>query len=396
MNVVTQIMAVTGVNLRTLPQRPGSSLVIVIGIAGVVAVLISMLSMSMGFRQTMANGSREDRALIMTRGADSESMSQVTRADVVSLENLPGIRRISGEPALSAEVLALASVAKKSDSSDAFVTLRGVGPEVIAVRPELKIIAGRMFKFGEREVLAGKSANSQFSNLDPGDLITLGDGEWTVVGVFECQGSLHESTLIADAEVVRAAFKRGSFNSVTVLLDSKSSFAALSGALAAIPASSLETRGEAEYAASQSRALNRLLRLIAWLIGAIMAVGAVFSALNTMYSAVSERGVEIATLRALGFSGLSVVVAILIEAQLLALLGACVGVALAQMFFSGQLVSTVGDTVGHNPQIVFSLTISVGLVVVSVALACLIGLVGGIFPALRAARMPVAAALRSA
>jgi len=359
-------------------------------------VLISMLSMSAGFRQTMANGSSEDRALIMPRGVDSESSSQVTRADVVSLENLPGIRRIGGKPALSAEVLALASVAKKSDSSDAFVTLRGVGPEAFAIRPELKITAGRMFKPGEREVLAGKSARSQFSSLDPGDHITLGDGEWTVVGIFESQGSLHESTLMADAEVVRAAFKRGSFNSVTVLLDSKSSFAALSSALAAIPASSLEARSEAEYAASQSRALNRLLRLIAWLIGGIMAVGAVFSALNTMYSAVSERGVEIATLRALGFSGFSLIVSVLIEAQLLALLGAGIGVALAQMFFAGQTVSTVDSTVGHNPQIVFSLTISVGLVVVSVALACLIGLIGGIFPALRAARIPVAAALRGA
>jgi putative ABC transport system permease protein len=396
MNVFTQIAAVTGVNLRTLPQRPGSSLVIVIGIAGVVAVLISMLSMSAGFRQTMANGSREDRALIMTRGAESEISSQVTRADVVSLENLPGIRRIGGKLALSAEVLALASVAKKSDSSDAFVTLRGVGPEAFLVRPELKITAGRMFKPGEREVLAGKSAHSQFSSLDPGDHITLGDGEWTVVGIFESQGSLHESTLMADAEVVRAAFKRGSFNSVTVLLDSKSSFAALSRALASIPASSVEVRGEVEYAASQSRALNRLLRLIAWLIGGIMAVGAVFSALNTMYSAVSERGVEIATLRALGFSGASVIVSVLIEAQLLALLGVGIGVALAQMFFAGQTVSTVDSTVGHNPQIVFSLTISAGLVVASVALACLIGLIGGIFPALRAARMPVAAALRGA
>ncbi len=395
MNFVTQIVAVTGVNLRMLPHRPGSSLVIVIGIAGVVAVLISMLSMSAGLRQTMANGSREDRALVMSRGAaDGERMSEVTRADVVSLANLPGIRRIDGKVALSAEVLALASVAKKSDGSDAFVTLRGVGPEAFAVRPELRIIAGRMFKSGEREVLAGKSAQSQFSGLDPGDRITLGDGEWLVVGVFEGAGSLHESTLIADSEAVRAAFKRNSFNSVTVLLDSKSSFDALSRALAAIPASSLEARAEAEYAASQSRALNRLLQLIAWLIGAIMAVGAVFSALNTMYSAVSERGVEIATLRALGFSGRSVVVAVLIEAQVLALLGACVGVVLAQMFFAGQTVSTVRDTVGHNPQIVFSLTISAGLVAASVALACLIGLVGGIFPALRAARMPVAAALR--
>src|SRR5687767_5485273 len=148
MSVFTQIVAVTGVNLRTLPQRPGSSLVIVIGIAGVVAVLISMLSMSLGFRQTIANGSREDRALIMTRGLERESLSQVTRDDVVSLENLPGIRRIGGKPALSAEVLALASVAKKSDSSDAFVALRGVGPQAFAIRPELTIIAGRVFKPG--------------------------------------------------------------------------------------------------------------------------------------------------------------------------------------------------------------------------------------------------------
>ena len=180
-----------------------------------------------------------------------------------------------------------------------------------------------------------------------------------------------------------------------MLLDSKSSFDAVSRALAAIPASSLEAREERIRGLAVAP-LNRLLQLIAWLIGTIMAVGAVFSALNTMYSAVSERGAEIATLRALGFSGRSVVVSVLIEAQLLALLGACVGVALAQLFFAGQTVSTVGDTVGHNPQIVFSLTISAGLVAASVALACLIGLVGGIFPALRAARMPVAAALRGA
>ena len=397
MNAFTQVVAVTAVNLRTLPQRMGSSMVIVIGIAGVVAVLISLLSMSAGFRQTMGNGAREDRAIIMTRGAESERFSQVTRADVVSLENLPGIRRTAdGKPALSAEVLALASVSKKSDGSDAFVSLRGVGPNAFAVRPEFEIIDGRMFRPGEREVLAGRSAQAQFSYLNPGDRITMGDGEWTVVGIFKCQGSLHESTLIAPADAVLAAYKLTSFNSVTALLASRSSFAQLAGAQAAIPASSLEARRETEYSASQSRALNRLLELIAYLIGAIMAVGAVFGALNTMYSAVSERGTEIATLRALGFSGTSVIVSLLIEAQLLALVGACAGVALAQLFFDGQTISTVSDTVGHNPQIVFSLSISAGLVAISIAMACLIGLVGGIFPAVRAARMPVAAALRGA
>jgi putative ABC transport system permease protein len=397
MNGFTQVVAVTAVNLRTLPQRIGSSMVIVIGIAGVVAVLISLLSMSAGFRQTMGNGARDDRAIILTPGVESERYSQVTRVDVVSLENLPGIRRMAdGKPALSAEVLALASVAKKSDGSDAFVLLRGVGPNAFAVRPEIRIIDGRMFRPGEREVLAGRSAQAQFANLNPGDRITMGDGEWAVVGIFESQGSLHESTLIAPADAVLAAYKRTSFSSVTVLLDSRSSFAQLATAQAAIPASGLEARRETEYSDSQSRALNRLLELIAWLIGTIMAVGAVFGALNTMYSAVSERGAEIATLRALGFSGTSVVASLLIEAQLLALVGACAGVALAQIFFDGQTISTVSDTVGHNPQIVFPLSISAGLVAISVAMACLIGLVGGVFPAVRAARMPVAAALRRA
>lgn len=395
MNSFSQSIAVTAVNLRALPARFASSLVIVIGIAGVVAVLISMLSMSLGLQKTMNNGARDDRALLLTRGVERENQSQVTRADVVTLENLPGIRRIGGRAALSAEVLALASVAKKSDGTDAFVSLRGVGPRVFDVRPELEIVEGRSFRPGEREVLVGKSAQAQFSNLAIGDRITMGDSEWTVVGAFESDGSWHESTLLADADAVLAAYRRKSFNSVAALLESKSSFARVSQTLASIPAASLEARREVEYFASQSRQMNRMLELIAWLIGAIMGVGAVFSALNTMYSAVAERGAEIAILRALGFSGLSVATSVLIEAQLLALIGAGLGVVLAQLVFEGQMISTVGDRIGHNPQIVFSLTISGGLVAVSVAVACLIGLVGGIFPAVRATRMPVAAALRA-
>jgi putative ABC transport system permease protein len=395
-NALTQVVTVTALSLRTLPQRLGSSLVIVIGIAGVVAVLVSMLSMSVGFRQAIANGSREDRAILLTRGVESEGLSNVSRADVVAIGNLPGIRRTPGDrQAISAEVIALAAVAKKSDASDAFVTLRGVGSNAFVVRSELNIIAGRTFRPAEREVIVGRAAQLQFSNLDPGDTITLGDGDWTIVGVFESQGSLHESTLIADSEAVLAAYKRNSFNAVTVLLESRDSFAALRSALASIPASSLEARREQEYFASQSQPQNRLLELIAYLIGAIMAVGAIFGALNTLYSAVSVRGTEIATLRALGFSGASVVVSVLIEALLLALVGAMAGVALAHLGFNGHVVSTVGDTIGHSPQVVFSLTISPGLVATSIALACLVGLVGGVFPAVRAARMPIAAALRA-
>lgn len=396
MSSLNQVITVTALNLRTLPQRVGSSLVIVIGIAGVVAVLISMLSMSVGFRQTITNSSREDRAIVLTRGVESESYSDVSRSDVVAIENLPGIIRRDGRPAISAEVIAIASVARKSDASDAFVTLRGVGVNAFVVRSELRLIAGRMYRPGEREVIVGKSAQEQFSNLALGDKIVLGDGDWTVVGVFESQGSFHESTLIGDSEAVLSAYKRNSFNSVTALLDSKDSYPAFRRALSAVPASSIEALREQDYFASQAQPLNRLLELVAYLIGSIMAVGAVFGALNTMYSAVSVRTTEIATLRALGFSGTSVVASVLIEAQLLALVGALVGAVLAHICINGHLISTVGDTIGNNPQVVFALTISSGLVGISIALACLVGLLGGIFPAVRAARMPIAAALRAA
>ena len=235
MNSVAQIITVTALNLRNLPQRLGSSLVIVIGIAGVVGVLISMLSMSVGFRQATTSGAQEDRAIVMTRGAERENMSAVSRADVIALDNLPGVRRTAdGKPAISAEVIALAPVARKSDASDAFVAVRGVGAATFAVRSELRIIEGRMFRPAEREVLVGRAARAQFANLNPGDTLAMGDGDWTVVGVFEAQGSFHESTLIADADAVLSAFRRKSFNSVTVLLDSKSSFVAFQQSLAAI------------------------------------------------------------------------------------------------------------------------------------------------------------------
>jgi putative ABC transport system permease protein len=396
MNDLAQIAAVTMLNLRTLPQRLGNSLVIVIGIAGVVAVLVSMLSMSVGFREAIANGASDDRAIILTRGVLQESLAAVSRAEAVDIENLPGIRRTpAGKPALSAELVALASVSRKSDGSDAFVSLRGVGATAFFVRPEWKLIAGRMYRLAEREVLVGKSAQAQFAHLEVGDTILLGDGDWTVVGVFESGGSAHESMLLADAEAVLAAFKLKAFNSVTVLLDSGDAFMNLRSAIVSLPASSLEARRESEYFAAQSQPQRRLLEFVAYLVAGIMAIGAVFGALNTMYSAVSVRGAEIATLRALGFSGASVVVSVLIEAQLLALVGAMLGVAIAHVAFNGQAISTVADTMGHNPQVVFALTIDAGLIVTSIALACVVGLIGGLFPAVRAARMPIVAALRA-
>jgi len=395
MSAVTQITAVSLLNLRNIPKRVGTSLVIVIGIAGVVAVLISVLSMSIGFRKTIDNSARADRTIVLSQGADSEAASNLSRANALSIVDAPGVKKgSSGKPIASAETLIVAPVARKGDRSEAYVTLRGVGSEAFALRPEVKLVAGRMFQPAVHELLVGQSALAQFADLDIGSRITLREGEWTVVGIFTSEGNSHESELMADADTVLSAYALTSFNSLTVLLDSQASFGAFKDALTTNPALTVDAKTEPEYFATVSKPLNRILDLVATTIGGIMAIGALFGALNTMYSAVSSRSTEIAMLRAIGFGGGAVVVSVLIEALSLALLGAIAGVATAYFGFNGHAISTIGGTVG-NSQLVYSLTVSPRLMALGMALACAIGFLGGLFPAIRAARLPVAAALRA-
>jgi putative ABC transport system permease protein len=289
----------------------------------------------------------------------------------------------------------LASVSRKSDAADAFITLRGVGPEAFAVRKEVKLVEGRMFRPGLHELLVGRAAQRQFTGLSVGSRVRLGDGDWTVVGAFTSGGSSLESTLLADADTVLMAYRRNAFNSVTVLLQSADSLGLLKRVLSSTPGLLVDVWREPEYLASLAQPLNRLLTTIAYAIGAIMALGAAFGALNTMYTAVSARRTEIATLRAVGFGGLSIVVSVLTEALLLAAVGALIGVAIVYAALDGRTISTIGDVLGNNPQLVYSLNIGSFAVVSSVVLACAVGLLGGIFPALRAAYVPVADALRS-
>jgi putative ABC transport system permease protein len=396
MAFIGQVVAVCRVNLRNVPQRMGSSLVIVIGVAAVVAVFISVLSLAQSFRRTIADSGRPDRAVILIRGVQSESISSLSREDVRKILDAPGIRKgRDGRPFGSAEAVVLASVSRKSDGADAFITLRGVGPEAFAVRKELKLVAGRMYKPGLHELLVGRAAQRQFTGFSLGSRVRLGDGDWMVVGAFTSGGSSLESTLLADADTVLAAYKRNAFNSVTVLLQSPNSLDLLRQTLSSTPGLLVDVWREPEYLASLAQPLNRLLSTIAYVIGAIMAVGAVFGVLNTMYTAVSSRRTEIATLRAVGFSGLSIVVSVLMEALLLAGLGAIFGVMTVYAALDGRTISTIGDALGNNPQLVYSLNIGPFAVVSSVALACAVGLLGGVFPALRAAYAPVADALRS-
>jgi putative ABC transport system permease protein len=393
MSLILQILAVTAMNLRSIPQRLGNSLVIVVGIAGVVAVLISVLAMSLGFRTTINGDASADRAIVMSRGATAENESGLSRENVAAVMNALGIKHdVRDRPIVSAEVILVAPVARKRDNSDVNITLRGVGAQYFVLRPELKLVSGRLFHAGKQELLVGASARGQFAGLEIGSQIRLQDGDWTVVGTFAGGNGSRESEVIADAQTVMSAYKLEAVNSVSVLLDSESSFVGFKEALAEDPTLSVDVRTEPEYLATASSSVNRMLRIVAYAIGSIMALGALFGALNSMHSAVAARTVEIATLRAIGFSSTAVAVAVLIEALLLALGGAVAGVAIAYSAFNGATISTLGGALWDS-QLVYSLSITPSLVVISILIACALGLLGGIFPAIRAARANIANSL---
>lgn len=389
-----QLFAVIAMSLQTLPQRIGASSVIVVGIAGVVAVLISVLAMGEGFRHTLADSGRPDRMIIIRGGSDAELSSNLTRADVDIIANAPGLAKGSnGEPLLSNEIVTVVNVPKVDTGTDANVTLRGVGLKVTEVRPELKIISGQMFRPALRQLIAGAGAAKQFRGLEVGNVLHLRNADWTVTGVFTSNGDVHESELLADADTVGSSIERGGYSSAVALLSSAAEYPAFKGALTTDPQLKVSVQREADYYAAQSQQLTKTINIVGNTVAIIMAIGAMFGALNTMYSAVAARGLEIATLRAIGFSGLPVLLSVMIEALMLSLLGGVIGASLAWIFFNGHSVSTLG---GAFAQVVFKLTVTQALIVTGVIWACVIGLLGGFFPALRAARLPVAEALRAA
>jgi putative ABC transport system permease protein len=393
MNMLRQIRAVTWMNLRSIPQRFGTSSVIVVGIAGVVAVLISVLAMATGFTHTVLATGRDDRAIVLRGGSDSELASTLSREATLTIMDAPGIRKdAAGKAIASAEPVVIVEMPKKSNDSGANVTIRGVGAEGVALRPEIQLVAGRMFRRGVRELIVGRGAEAQFKGLDVGSHIALRGSDWTIVGAFESNGDSHESELFADAETVLSAYRRNLYQSVVARLDSKDSFDVFKVALTTNPQLSVAVLRERDYYAHQSQRMGTVLAFVAYFVGGIMAVGALFGALNTMYSAVSVRSREIATLRAIGFGASAVVLSVLIEAILLSVMGALIGAGLAWLFFNGNVVSTLGS---NFTQVVFRLSVSPSLVVLGILWACAIGLIGGLFPAIRAARLPVATALRA-
>jgi putative ABC transport system permease protein len=394
MSVTRQILALTAVGLRSVPHRRGNSAVIVIGSACVVAVLLSVLAMATGFERTSQAGARADRVLVITNGMDTEGSSSLSRENVDVIQAAPGIKRDSeGKAIVSAEVVLVAPVIRRN-GSDAYITLRGSGEQLMQVRPELRLVAGRMFRPGLHELIIGQAAQQQFRGLNLGKVIRLHDGDWTVVGTFASGDSVRESEAIADATTVMTAYQLSAFNSTTALLASETSFAMFGQALERDPSLKVTVMREPDYLSMVSGSIHRLLKYVAYLIGCIMGIGALFGALNTMYSALASRQNEIATLRALGFSPAAIVSAIVLEAVLLSLVGAFVGIGMAYTAFNGQAINTLGGSL-WDTQIVYTLSVSLPLVLLAIALAGSIGILGGLFPAIKSIRATIVDALRA-
>lgn len=395
MSAISEIGAVTGMGLRSLPARLTTSLVIVIGIAGVVAVLVSVLAMSTGMIKAMQSTGRDDRAIVMRTGSASEISSNLGISAAQTIMDAVGVKRDDqGRPIASPEIMSLVLLTKK-DGSEVSVPMRGVGDNAYKLRPEIKIIEGRMYEPAVYEMIVGKGAHAQYSGLDVGEQVNLRGAIWKIVGVFESGGDTHESELLTHRDVMGTATRRtGSTQSVTVMLDSAAAFDEFKDALTTDPSLSVDVIREKDYFEQQSQSIGTLLKVVAYFVGSIMAVGAVFAALNTMYSAISSRAVEIATLRALGFGSGAIIVSIITEAMLLAIVGGLFGALLGWLFFNGHTVSTAAGAVATESR-VFSLYVSPGLIVLGIVWACVIGLIGGLFPAIRAARLPIATALRS-
>lgn len=391
--MLKQVFAITQLGLRSIPDRLGPSLVIVVGLAGVVAVFTALLAMAAGFRSTLESAGRADVALVLRGGSQAELNSGLTREQATIIKQAPGVAAgADGQPLASAEVMVIAELMKTGEHSGSNITVRGVEPAGFELRPKLRIVEGRRFRSGLKELIVGRGVTQQFQGAGLGKTLRMRGSDWTVVGVFK-SGDANESELWADAEVAQSAFNRQGFSSVRLQLADPKGLQAVKDALTADPRVNVDVESEQSYFSGQTKNFRQTIGALAGVVTFIMALGATFAALNTMYAAVGTRSREIATLRAIGFGGFPVVLSIMIESLVLALVGGALGAALAYILFNNMAVSTLGS---NFTQVVFQFAVTPGLVVDGLIIAVAIGMLGGFFPALRAARQPVTTALRAA
>ncbi len=390
---LAQALAITAVSLKSLGQRLGSSVVAVVGFAGVVAVFVAVLSIAEGFGRVMESGASPATALVLRAGSDTEMSSGLELEQTRIIKDAPGVLRGSDGPLASAELFVVVDVPKRTTGTDANVPLRGVEPAAFAVRQALTIVEGRRLQEGRNEVIVGQGAAREFAGLEVGNQLRWGENVWEVVGVFSAGGSVYESEIWADARVLQPAYRRGSsFQSVYAKLESPEAFQRFKDALTSDPRLDIDVMREDEYYAAQSEVLRTLVRTLGNVVALLMAVGATFGALNTMYSAVAARGQEIATLRALGFQGGPVLVSVMAESLLLALVGGVLGGGIAYVIADGYHTATMNWQ--SFSQVAFGLAVTPRLLAGGIAYALAMGFCGGIFPAVRAVRTPIAIGLR--
>ena len=393
MSFFTQIFSVAWLSVRTIRQRLGSSAVAVVGIAGVVIVFVAVLSIAEGFQAAMKNAGQPDRALIMRGGASDEMSSGLDGESAEVIKQAPGIRRENNQPLASPELYVIVDLPKRSTMTPANVPLRGITPVTAQVRYDARIVQGRMLTFGTNEILAGRAAAATFAGLSVGSIVKTGAVSWTVVGIFEAGGSASETELWADARVVQGAFRRGnSYQSVLVRLESPETFKTMKNWLTTNPQLSIDVHDESQYYSEHSQTLTGLIRSVGVAIAVLMGFGAVFGAILTMYTAVSTRTREIATLRALGFNTASVVVSVLVESLVLGGLGGVAGGLLAYAAFNGYQTSTMNFQTFS--QVAFAFAVTPWLLAQGLTYALVMAFIGALLPALKAARLPIASALR--
>jgi putative ABC transport system permease protein len=381
-------------NFRSVKARWTSAIVAVLGIAGTVGVFVAMLSLARGFRATLVSSGSPDNAIVMRAGATAEMMSGIALDSIKILQDEPGVARVNGEPLVTSEVVVVAPFPLRSTGTDANVQVRGVSPNVFSIRRNIKIVQGRMFQPGLSELVVGKNAASTYSGLTVGNKVRFGGGEWTIVGIFDARGSAFDSEVWCDAKVLDDVYKRPNyiFQSATVHLTSPDAFRQFKDAVTKDPRLNVDVSREIDYYAKQSQTMTRLITVLGGLVAFVMAIGAVFGALNTMYSAVAERGREIATMRALGFGALAVVFSFLVEALLISFVGGAIG-CVAVLPLNGLTTSTINWQTFSS--LAFAFKITPALLGGGIIFALAMGVAGGLLPALHAAVRPVATALRA-
>jgi len=391
-NIFSQIGTVIAMNIKSLPQRFWMAFAATLAISVVVAVLLSFLSMSNGFKKTL-EGAGSDRTAIITRSGSQSELNSVLSSDTINIISAaPGIAKNSdGQPVYSPELYVVVDGIKRTTGTEANLPMRGISPVGFDLRGNVKIVAGRMFEAGKNEIIAGEAVTREFSGFDLGKTVRFGKTEWTVVGIFSTGGSAFESELWAEARTVQSQFRRGnSFQTLRVLLETPGDTSGMEETVKQDPRLILDVQTEADFFKDQGRALNSMVYL-GWVLSILMSIGALAGALNTMYTSVSEREQEIATLRAIGFSNISAFFGTLTESLLLSILGGIIGVIASYSFMDGLTTSTMG---GNFTQVAFTFSMSPELFKDGITLALTIGLVGGFFPAWRAARLPVVLAFR--